>query len=108
MINRTSRGISLLELLAAITILAIIAAVVVPRFGNHAKTARKRACAVNQGNIEVQTQLWYRTKGSWPATGLSDIGINQTFFPEGLPTCPVDGSAYQLDAATHRVTGHSH
>ena len=108
MIRRNNRGISLLELLAAITILAIIAAVVVPRFGDHAKTAKKRACAVNQGNIEVQTQLWYRTKGSWPATGLSDIGANQAFFPEGLPTCPVDGSAYQLDAATHRVTGHSH
>lgn len=108
MSNRKNRGITLLELLAAITILAIIAAIVVPRFGDNAKTAKKRACSVNKGNIEVQTQLWYRTKGSWPATGLSDIGINQTFFPEGLPTCPVDGSAYQLDAVTHRVTGHSH
>ena len=39
MIRRKNRGISLLELLAAITILAIIAAVVVPRFGDHAKTA---------------------------------------------------------------------
>ncbi|MBC7854966.1 MAG: prepilin-type N-terminal cleavage/methylation domain-containing protein [Pirellulaceae bacterium] len=108
MIHRKNHGISLLELLAAITILAIIAAVVVPRFGDNAKTAKKRACLVNKGNIEVQTQLWFRTKGSWPATGLSDIGINRSFFPEGLPTCPVDGSAYQLDAATHRVTGHSH
>ncbi len=97
-------GLSLLELLAAITILAII----VPRFGDNAKTAKKRACAVNKGNIEVQSQLWYRTKGAWPATGLSDIGANQTFFPDGLPACPVDGSGDQLDAATHRVTGHTH
>ncbi|MGI8982626.1 MAG: type II secretion system protein [Pirellulaceae bacterium] len=108
MISRNDRGISLLELLAAITILAIVAAIVMPRLGDQAKSAKKRACLVNQGNIEVQTQLWYRTKGSWPAKGLSDIGANQTFFPEGLPTCPVDGSTYQLDAATHRVTGHSH
>ena len=108
MSSQTRRGFSLLELLAAITILGILVAIFVPRFGDNAKTAKKRACAVNKGNIEVQSQLWYRTKGTWPAAGLSDIGANQTYFPEGLPTCPVDGSTYQLDAATHRVTGHSH
>ena len=108
MSSPTRRGFSLLELLAAIAILGILVAIIVPRFGDNAKTAKKRACAVNKGNIEVQSQLWYRTKGTWPAAGLSDIGANQTYFPEGLPTCPVDGSTYQLDAATHRVTGHSH
>ncbi len=105
---QAKRGFSLLELLAAITILGIIAAIVVPRFGDHAKKAKISACSVNKGNIEVQTQLWYRTKGSWPATGLGDIGANRTYFPEGLPTCPVDGSSYQLDATTHRVIGHTH
>ncbi len=108
MSNRKNHGLSLLELLAAITILAILVAIIVPRFGDHAQTAKKRACSVNKGNIEVQSQLWFRTKGSWPATGLSDISTNTTYFPEGLPICPVDGSAYQLDAATHRVTGHAH
>jgi prepilin-type N-terminal cleavage/methylation domain-containing protein len=106
--QRKRLGLSLLELLAALMILAILVVIIVPRFGDNAKTAKKRACAVNKGNIEVQSQLWYRTKGAWPATTLSDIGANQTFFPEGLPACPVDGSTYQLDATTHRVTGHTH
>ena len=101
-------GLSLLELLGAITILAILVMIIVPRFGDQAMTAKKRACSVNKGNIEVQSQLWYRTKGTWPATGLADIGANQTYFPEGLPVCPVDGSVYQLDATTHRVSGHNH
>ena len=102
------RGITLLELIAAIAILGIIAILVIPRFGNHATTAKKNACGVNKGNIEVQAQLWYRTKGAWPASTLSDIGANQTYFPEGLPVCPVDGSPYVLNATTHRVTGHTH
>jgi prepilin-type N-terminal cleavage/methylation domain-containing protein len=106
--RRKKLGLSLMELLAALTILAILVVIIVPRFGDNAKTAKKRACSVNKGNIEVQSQLWYRTKGAWPATTLSDIGANQTFFPEGLPTCPVDGSTYQLDATTHRITGHAH
>lgn len=102
------RGLTLLELLAAITILAILVAIIVPRFGDNAKKAKKNACAVNKGNIEVQSQLWYRTKGSWPTTTLTDIGANTTFFPDGLPACPVDGSPYTLDAVTHRVSGHTH
>ena len=106
--QRKRAGLSLFELLAALTILAILVVIIVPRFGDHAKTAKKRACSVNKGNIEVQSQLWYRTKGTWPASGLTDIGANQTYFPDGLPTCPVDGSAYQLDATTHRVNGHTH
>ena len=106
--SQAKGGFSLLELLAAITILGILAAIIVPRFGDNAKKAKKDACSVNKGNIEVQAQLWYRTKGAWPATGLGDIGWNPAYFPEGLPTCPVDGSAYQLDPVTHRLIGHAH
>jgi len=101
-------GLSLLELIVTLVILGIIVAIALPRFGSQTKTAKKNACAVNKGNIEVQSQLWYRTKGAWPATTLSDIGANQTYFPDGLPSCPVDGSPYVLDATTHRVTGHTH
>jgi len=107
-IQRRHRGLTLLELLAAITILAILIAIVLPRFSDNAKTAKKNACDVNKGNIEVQSQLWYRTKGMWATTTLTDIGTNTTFFPDGLPACPVDGSSYTLDASTHRVSGHNH
>ena len=30
------------------------------------------------------------------------------YFPDGLPACPVDASAYALDLTTKRVTGHAH
>ena len=99
---------SLLEMLAAVTILGILAAVLLPRMGAYGAKAKGNACSVNKANIDVQTQLWYRTKGAWPATNLSDIGANKTYFPDVLPVCPVDGSAYQLDSTTHRVVGHAH
>jgi type II secretory pathway pseudopilin PulG len=101
-------GLTLLQLVAAITILLILAIIVLPRFGTAAADAKSRACEANRRNIEVQARLWYRTKGTWPATNLSDLGANVSFLPEGLPVCPVDGSAYSLDATTHRVTGHAH
>lgn len=102
------RGLSLLQLVAAITILMILAVIVLPRFGSSSANAKSQGCAANRRNIEVQARLWYRTKGSWPANNLSDIGANSSFLPEGLPTCPVDGTAYTLSGTTHQITGHNH
>src|SRR5205085_11702390 len=84
------RGLTLLQLVATITILLILAVIVLPRFGAATANAKSRGCEANRRNLEVQARLWYRTKGSWPATNLSDIGANSAFLPEGLPVCPVD------------------
>jgi general secretion pathway protein G len=102
------RGLTLLQLVAAITTLLILAVIVLPRFGAASAGAKSRTCESNRRNLEVQARLWHRTKGSWPASNLSDMGANTSFLPEGLPVCPVDGSAYTLDATTHQISGHAH
>ena len=101
-------GVSLLQLLAVVAILGVLSAVVLHRVFLPRDTVRQNACYVLKGQIELQTQLWFRQQGSWPATDLSDIGTDPDYFPEGLPICPVDGSAYSLDSNTHRVMGHIH
>ena len=105
---RFCRGMSLIELLAVVTIMGILALLVVPRFATQSVNAKKQGCAVNKGNIEVQCQLWLRQKNAAPTSTLSDIGANRNYFPEGLPTCPVDGSAYTMNTTTLRVNGHAH
>lgn len=99
---------SLLEMLAVVTIMGILAVLIVPRFGRQAANAKKNACEVHKGNIEIQSQLWYRNKNRWPAANLSDIGADVKYFPDGLPICPVDGSAYTINTSTGRVVGHTH
>ena len=101
-------GISLLELLAAVTIIAVIAAAVIPRLGTGGSVAKSEACCVNQEVIQIQSMMWRRERGNWPAADLGDIGNDTDFFPEGLPTCPVDGSAYNIDSATGKVVAHLH
>jgi general secretion pathway protein G len=102
------RGFSLIEMLIVVTLVGILAAIVVSRTSQPTDAAKENSCAVNRGNIEIQAQLWLRNNGSWPAADLSDIGADTDYFPDGLPTCPVDGSAYVFDSATQRVTGHNH
>jgi len=106
--QRHRSGFSLLELLATVTLMGIVAAVVVPRLGNPSQVTRARTCHVHRGNIEVQAQLWFRNRSAWPARDLSDIGQDARSFPDGLPRCPVDGSAYEFDSVTERVIGHEH
>jgi hypothetical protein len=89
-------------------ILGILAVALIPRFTSHAEEAKKYTCAQNVAQINTNVERWRFETGAWPAADLSDIGADPAYFPEGLPTCPVDDSAYALDPATHRVMGHNH
>lgn len=101
--KRRSFGFSLLELLAVVTILGIIAVVVIPRISVSSNTAKANADKQNRSEINSAVERWYFDNGTWPAADLSDIGADANYFPDGIPTNPIDGSAYTLDPVTHRV-----
>jgi type II secretory pathway pseudopilin PulG len=92
-----------MELLAVVTILGIIAAVILPRFATLSATSTSRTNAHNKAQINSAVERWYIDFGAWPAANLSDISANLNYFPQGIPTNPVDGTSYTLNTATHRV-----
>ena len=94
---------SLMELLAVVTILGIIAAIIVPRVAVSSDTAKSKVNLHNRATINSAVDAGTSKQGTWPANDLSDISANLNYFPSGLPTNPVDGSAYTLNATTHRV-----
>jgi general secretion pathway protein G len=96
-------GFSLLELLAVVTILGIIAAIIIPRVTISSDTAKQRVSAHHKATINAAVERYYIDNNAWPAADLSDIGADVDYFPEGIPTNPVDNSAYTLNATTHRV-----
>lgn len=97
------RGFSLLELLAVVTILGIIAAIIVPRVAVSSTTAKQKVRDHHKATINAAVERYYIDTGAWPANDLSDIAANINYFPSGVPTNPVDSSAYTLNATTHRV-----
>jgi general secretion pathway protein G len=101
--NRKHFGFSLMELLAVVTILGVIAALIVPRVTISSDSAKQKVADHHKATINAAVERYYMEQGTWPATNLSDIGADVSYFPDGIPTNPVDGSAYTLDGTTHRV-----
>jgi len=101
--NRNHRGFSLMELLAVVTILGIIAALIVPRVTVSSDTAKAKVMAHHKSTINSAVERYYVEKGAWPAVNLSDIGADVNYFPDGVPVNPTNNTAYSLNATTHRV-----
>jgi general secretion pathway protein G len=101
--RRLRTGFSGVELLAIVTILAIIAAIVVPRWALSSDTAKAKINHHNQALINTAVQRWYVEKGTWPAENLSDIAADVAYFPDGVPVNPVNNGAYKLNPTSHQV-----
>ena len=100
------RGLSLLELTAALVLSAVVVAVALPRLTGAGGATRAAACDRLRGAIDLHAARHRRHTGAWPAADLSDLPA--AAFPDGPPVCPVDGRAYTLDPATGETVSHAH
>jgi prepilin-type N-terminal cleavage/methylation domain-containing protein len=100
-------GLSLIELLLVVTIIGIVASLVVSRVSSNTDTAKTRSCFHNRSELNSAAERWYIENDAWPAADLSDIGADTNYFPSGISSCPVTGSAYTLNATTRRIDGHT-
>ena len=97
-------GLSLLELLAVVVILGVLDLIVIPRISVSGSTAKEMACFQNKAEINAAVERYYIENGALPAA-ITDL--DTSYFPDGVPTCPVTGAAYALQAGSKRVNGHT-
>ncbi len=66
--RRNARGFTLIELLLVLVILAVLAAVVVPKFTGHTKQAKLDAAKADISNLETALDNYELDNGEYPST----------------------------------------
>lgn len=103
--RRGRTAFSLLELLAAITLIGILAVIIVPRISIQGWSAKGKVCDQYVSDINSAIERYNFETGTFPAT-LSDLVPEH--YPDAIPVCPCTGAAYSIDPTAHSVLRHSH
>jgi len=117
------KGFSLVELLAVVMILAVLAAIAIPMYINSRKTAAARVCLSNITAIAAAESAWATRNGSYladngaalvtstvytPRTSSAAAGGGLVGAPEGLAqnlTCPLNLPSPATNTYTVTSTG---
>lgn len=100
-----NRGLSLLEVMLVVVLIAVIASVIIGRLASSTDSAKCRTCQHNRAELNAAIERYGVENGSYPSN-VSDLNV-PAYFPAGIPTCPVSGGAYSMNTTTHRVEGHT-
>ena len=109
MLKSKRKGVTLIELLIVVLILAALSAIAVPRISQSATNAKKKACLTNIDILNSSIELYNAEEGVYP-TDLTTVTGDTALFPDGAPECPITEAVYTATLANNRVdtTGHSH
>ncbi|MGE5404881.1 MAG: competence type IV pilus major pilin ComGC [Candidatus Saccharibacteria bacterium] len=101
--EKNNKGFTIIELLAVMVILGVIAAIVVPKYAGAMDKSKQKACTNNLNMLNHAVELFQEVEESDPAD-------QQTLKNEGyinkIVYCPVDGDDYVFNANVFSCNGH--
>ena len=102
------KGVTLIELLIVVLILAALSAIAIPRISQSATKAKSKACATNIDILNSSIELYHADFGVYPKR-LKTLTHDTDYFPDGPPVCPITDSEYPDKlTANHRVDENKH
>jgi len=104
--KETRKGVTLIELLIVVLILAALSAIAIPRISISANNAKARACQTNVDVLNSMIEVYNADEGNYPAT-LATLTGDTNYFPDDAPTCEFS-DPYVMNGTTYRVATHGH
>lgn len=91
-------GFTLLEVILAVVIAATVAAMGVHFMRPTGIHSRQQACDLTRQTVQLEAGRYRDANGVWPRSDLRELN-DPTYFPNGVPSCPAQGGAYQLNGS---------
>jgi type IV pilus assembly protein PilA len=88
--NGAARGFSLVELLAVVLVLAVLAGIAIPLYINTRKSSAARACMANIAAIAAAESTYAVRTGAYTPTMATLVGAVEGFAE--TPHCPLDAA----------------
>ena len=107
LLSTKQKGVTLIELLIVVLILAALSAIAVPRISQSATNAKAKACAKNIDIINTSIELFSHENGRYPK-GLERVTRDTIYFPDGEPVCPITEKKYPKGLKNDRVDASAH
>ncbi|MGE0495629.1 MAG: type II secretion system protein [Vulcanimicrobiota bacterium] len=99
--RRSRQGFTLIELMIAIGIIAMLAAILVPNFIRAKSNSQLTACKSNLKNIATAVEVYSTENGARFPLGLNNLTPN---FLKTIPTCPaIASNSYEASYVSHSV-----
>lgn len=90
------RAFSLIEIMAAVTIAAGLAALAITQLRRPGDLAHANACSLCRETLQNEVGRYFDQTGTSPSTNLRELTSAQ-YWNGPLPTCPSTGRALTLD-----------
>jgi general secretion pathway protein G len=102
------KGVTLVELLIVVLILAALSAIAIPRISQSATNAKTKACHTNLDVINSSIELYNADNSSGYPANLTTVTQDTDYFPDGEPKCPVLDDVYSDTLVNDRVNPSGH
>lgn len=93
-LKRSREGFTLVELLVVVVVLAVLGAIVIPKFVGAGKTSKEAALKTDLQILRNAIQMFYSDTGTYPTT-LTDLAKQKSESPSGTPTASFDENDFK-------------
>lgn len=100
------KGFTLIEMMLVVGIIALLTAIILPKFTNLTNKAQNEALNAQIKSINTQLQLYRIDQGAFPASMAASSWTDiDTYWPDGIPSPNAADKTWVYDATKGLVTG---
>lgn len=99
--KKTEKGFTLIEMMLVVGIIALLSAIIIPRFNDFKSTAETETRNAQLASIRTQLELYKQDTGSYPdSMAPSDWTNVDDYWPNGVPSKDAQGNDWDYTAST--------